>query len=46
MLPRPSRRIQWHKAPGGGNVMAKTKLGQWWEDLLYRLAVWPDKPKE
>jgi len=24
--------------------MAKTKLGAWWEELIYRLAVWPDKP--
>jgi len=26
--------------------MAKTKLGQWWEDLMAVLAAWPDKPKK
>ena len=26
--------------------MAKTKLGELWDQLIYFLAVWPDKPKK
>ena len=39
-------RIMEHRKRERRGTVAKTKLGQLWEELLDKLAVWPDKVKK